>query len=295
MLLNGRRELLLDAAETIGPERSGIPGMDLNLDVQQVVLTTKQYDGATLGELRRTIAPQRRHGAFLTGVTRLDHALPVRDGTPINAGDTLQFTGRAADLNRFLPGIGFRIDPAIKMDVIAIATGIIIGMLIGTIEIPLGSIPLSLGTGGGCLLAGLAFGWLRGRNPRHGQYHPAAAQVVKELGLATFICAVGLSSGPQAVDLIARYGIALPIVGVLVTLIPASISLLVAWKLLKLPAPLALGAVAGQQCSTPAATAVQQAAGNTTPLMSYTVVYAMSNVVLPLLGPIVVAMTGALT
>jgi putative transport protein len=77
--------------------------------------------------------------------------------------------------------------------------------------------------------------------------------------------------------------------------IPASISLFVAWKIMKLPAPLALGAVAGQQCSTPAATAVQQAAGNTTPLMSYTIVYALSNVVLPLLGPIVVAMTGALT
>ncbi|GHJ43104.1 hypothetical protein Cs7R123_04460 [Catellatospora sp. TT07R-123] len=37
------------------------------------------------------------------------------------------------------------------------------------------------------------------------------------------------------------------------------------------------------RCSTPAATAVQQAAGNATPLMSYTIVYALSNVVLPLL------------
>ncbi|WP_433221300.1 aspartate-alanine antiporter [Dactylosporangium sp. CS-047395] len=295
ILINGRREQLLNAGDVIGPEQSGIAGTDLDLDIQQVVLTTKEYNGSTLGQLRHAIDPQRRRGAFLTGITRAEHHLPVQDGTPINAGDTLQFTGRRHDLDRFVPGIGFRIDPAVKMDVIFIATGIILGMLIGTIEIPLGSIPLSLGTGGGCLLAGLAFGWLRTRNPRHGQYHPAAAQVVKDLGLATFICAVGLSSGPQAIDLIARYGIALPIVGVLVTLIPASISLLIAWKVLHLPAPLTLGAVAGQQCSTPAATAVQQAAGNTTPLMSYTVVYAMSNVVLPLLGPIVVAMTGILT
>ncbi|WP_405485929.1 hypothetical protein [Nocardia sp. NBC_00511] len=41
-------------------------------------------------------------------------------------------------------------------------------------------------------------------------------------------------------------------------------------------------------------TAVQQVAGNATPLMSYTIVYALSNVALPLLGPIAVAMTSAL-
>ncbi len=103
-----------------------------------------------------------------------------------------------------------------------------------------------------------------------------------------------MSSGPTAVALIRQFGIALPITGILVTLVPATISLFIAWKVMKLEAPLALGAVAGQQCSTPAITAVQSAAGNTTPLMSYTVIYALSNVVLPLLGPIVVAMAHAL-
>jgi len=39
---------------------------------------------------------------------------------------------------------------------------------------------------------------------------------------------------------------------------------------------------------------LQNAAGNATPLMAYTIVYAFSNVVLPLLGPIVVAMAHAM-
>ncbi|WP_027346077.1 aspartate-alanine antiporter [Hamadaea tsunoensis] len=294
ILLNGRREYLLDGDTIVGPERAEIAGMDIDLDVQDVILTTKGYGGQTLGDIREAIPRDERHGVFLTKITRLDHVLPIQNGTQINEGDTLTFSGRKRDLNKFVPRVGFKIDPTVKMDVIFISIGIIVGMLIGKIEVPLGSIPLSLGTGGGCLLSGLAFGWLRARNPRYGQYHPAAAQVVKDLGLATFICAVGLSSGPEAVDLIKKYGISLPIAGILVTLIPATISLFVAWKLMKLPAPLTLGAVAGQQCSTPAATAVQQAAGNATPLMSYTIVYALSNVVLPLLGPIVVAMTGAL-
>ncbi|MBB5873263.1 aspartate-alanine antiporter [Allocatelliglobosispora scoriae] len=295
VLLHGRREQLIDGYSVIGPERAGIEGMNVDLDVQEVVLTAPGYGGKTLGDIRASIPQEERHGVFLSGISRMDHNLPVQNGTQINQGDTLRFTGAKRDLASFVPRVGFVIDPSVKMDVIFIAIGVILGMLIGKIEIPLGSIPLSLGTGGGCLLSGLLFGWLRARNPKHGQYHPAAAQVVKDLGLATFICAVGLSSGPQAVDLIKQYGFSLPIAGILVTLIPASISLFVGWKLMKLPAPLTLGAVAGQQCSTPAATAVQQAAGNTTPLMSYTIVYALSNVVLPLLGPIVVALTGAIS
>lgn len=294
ILINGRRDSMLDAARVVGPERSGVEGFDVDLDVQEVILTAPGYGGKTLGEMRAAIPEEDRHGVFLTGITRMDHNLPVQNGTQINSGDTLRFSGMKGDLNKFVPRVGFKIDPTVKMDIVFISIGIIVGMLIGKLTLTIGSVPLSLGTGGGCLLSGLLFGWLRARNPKRGQYHPAAAQVVKDLGLATFICAVGLSSGPEAVDLIKKYGISLPIAGILVTLIPATISLFVAWKLMKLPAPLTLGAVAGQQCSTPAVTAVQQAAGNSTPMMSYTIVYALSNVVLPLMGPIVVAMSGVL-
>jgi putative transport protein len=118
--------------------------------------------------------------------------------------------------------------------------------------------------------------------------------VVKDFGLATFIACVGLSSGPQAIALVQQYGVALPIAGILITLIPATVSFVIGWKLLKLEAPILLGCVAGQQCSTPAISAIQQAAGNSTPLIGYTIVYALSNVLLPLLGPIIVGLSGSL-
>ena len=294
VLLVGPREHLVGGDKKIGPEVAPPTGVDVDLETADVVLTAKAGSGRTIGELREAIPPEERHGVFLTGITRMDHALPVQPGTTINTGDTLHMSGTKRDLAGFVPRVGFRIDPGIKADLVFISVGIVLGMLIGKITLTLGSVPLSLGTGGGCLLAGLVFGWLRARRPTFGEYHPAAAQVVKDLGLATFICAVGLSSGPQAVDLIKKYGVSLAVAGLLVTLIPACVSMFVAWKLMKLPAPLALGSVAGQQCSTPAITAIQQAAGNTTPLMAYTIVYALSNVVLPLLGPVVVAMADAL-
>ncbi|MFI6519244.1 aspartate-alanine antiporter [Spirillospora sp. NPDC050679] len=293
--LYGPREALAGADARIGPEVGDAVGLDRDLDVADVQLSKGPLTGRTLREVRQEVSPADRRGVFLTRASRSDQDLPLQPGTTLNSGDVVRLTGDAGAVETAARKLGFRLDHSVKADIVYISIGVILGMLIGRIVLPLGDVPLSLGTGGGCLLTGLLFGWLHARHPRHGQYDPAAAGVIKDLGLATFICAVGLSSGPQAVKLIGHYGFALPAAGILMTLIPASISLLVAWKAMKLPAPLALGSIAGQQCSTPAITAIQQAAGNSTPMLAYTIVYALSNVVLPLLGPVAVALARALT
>lgn len=290
VLVVGRREDMVPAEGAIGTEI--VPGAALgtSLDIAQVVLDHRHVKATTLGELGQHLGT----GLYVTGLVREDKELPLRPNTPVQRGDTLKLTGAKADLAKTVPALGYRLDPSVKADIIYIALGVALGFLIGKGVVQLGTIPLTLGTGGGCLLSGLLFGWFRSKNPVIGQYAPAAADVIKTLGLSVFIAVVGLTSGPQAVSLVQKFGWGLPITGVLMTGIPACISLAVGWKLMKLPAPLVLGAITGQQCSTPGITAVQQVAGNTTPLMSYTIVYALSNVVLPLLGPVAVAMATTL-
>jgi AspT/YidE/YbjL antiporter-like protein len=126
-----------------------------------------------------------------------------------------------------------------------------------------------------------------------GNLPPAAAAVMKDLGLATFIAAVGLSAGPHAGPLLRQYGVLLPFAGIGMVLIPALISLYVGHRLLKIEPPILMGAIAGQQCSTPAISAVTGVAGNSVPLIGYTVTYAISSILLPLTGPIVVGLIGA--
>ncbi|MFC9898343.1 aspartate-alanine antiporter [Nocardia sp. NPDC127579] len=291
VLVVGPRTAMVPAEDAIGPEIVPGKALETTLERDQVVLDHRQDKATTLGDLERKLG----HRLYVTGVVREDKELPLRAGMPVQRGDTVQLTGAKADLAKVVPTLGYRLDPTVKADIVYISLGIALGFMIGKIVIPVGSIPLTLGTGGGCLLTGLLFGWFRSRNPKIGQYAPAAADVIKTLGLSVFIAVVGLTSGPQAVELVRKFGVGLPIAGVLMTGIPACLSLFVAWKVMKLPAPLALGAVTGQQCSTPGITAVQQVAGNATPLISYTIVYSLSNVCLPLLGPIAVAMTEALS
>ncbi len=294
VVMVGPRGELVHADDVVGPELAASDGLNMELEASDVFLTNGQYLPDTIEHLQDKIPRQTQHGVFITGLSRMDKDLPVQPGTQVHRGDTIKLTGAARDVDAFASRVGFKLNHAVKMDFVYISIGIVLGFLIGKLSVRFGSVSLSLGTGGGCLLAGLLFGWFRAKQPRIGQYDPAAASVIKDLGLSVFICAVGLSSGPEAVRLVEKYGASLPIAGVLMTLIPACISLFVAFKLLKLPAPLGLGSVAGQQCSTPAITAIQQAAGNSTPLISYTIVYALSNIALPILGPVVVAMVRAL-
>jgi putative transport protein len=194
-------------------------------------------------------------------------------------------------LDRATEYLGRTVPRSSVTDFVYLGLGAALGILIGQAAIIVGGVPVSLGTGGGCLLTGLVFGWYHAKRPTIGNYPPAAARFAKDLGLATFIAATGLSVGPQAAELIGQYGIVLPLAGIVTVLIPASISLWIGSKLLKIEAPILLGAIAGQQCSTPAGTAVVDKAGNSVPMLGYTVTYALSNVMLPVLGPIAVLIT----
>ncbi|OLF08064.1 aspartate-alanine antiporter [Actinophytocola xinjiangensis] len=291
VLVVGERAALVDAENVIGEEQAGGAGLDMELETRHVVVTRKDVEGRSIGDLRDNELA-RTHGVFLTGLSRTEQHLDLSRGTRLHRGDELTVTGATSDLDRVTTLAGYAVPRTITTDFVYLGLGVTIGMLIGQLSIRIGDVPLSLGTGGGALLAGLVFGWFRSRHQFIGNFPPAAAAMTKDLGLATFIAATGLTAGPQAGPLLAKYGVLLPFCGIGMVLVPALISLFVGRKLLKLEPPILIGAIAGQQCSTPAITAITNVAGNSVPLIGYTVTYAMSSILLPLTGPIVVGLIG---
>lgn len=290
-LLVGRREALIDAETRIGHEQTNGHGISLKLETREIVVTAKDLDHQTVGGVRKEKDTIR--GVYLTGLARTDQHLPVVDATELRRGDTLTAVGAGSDLDRFIKRTGYAVPRSLTTDFVYLGLGVTVGMLIGKLTLHLGSVPLSLGTGGGALLAGLVFGWFRSRHRIIGNLPPAAAAVMKDLGLATFIAAVGLSAAPHAGALLRQYGVLLPFAGIGMVLIPALLSLWIGHRFLKIEPPILIGAIAGQQCSTPAISAVTNTAGNAVPLIGYTVTYAISSILLPLTGPIVVGLIGA--
>ncbi|BAO88341.1 aspartate-alanine antiporter [Caballeronia cordobensis] len=290
VLVGGRREALVAAIPVIGEEVGGGGLPDVYVERVDVMLTRPELHGLTLAQARARAAPQEGRGVFVAAVTRLDSTIPALPGTQVHRGDVLTLVGNKEDVARGASKLGYIIRATQKTDFVFLGLGVLLGIAVGRLSVRAGGIDLTLGTGGGCLLAGLLFGWIRSRYPLVGSLPSAAAQILKDFGLCTFIAAVGLSAGADALRLIREFGIALPLAGIVITLGPALASLVIGRWLLKLDVPMLLGAIAGQQCSTPAISALVGVTGNATPVIGYTITYALSNVLLPLLGPLVVGL-----
>ncbi|WP_250518089.1 aspartate-alanine antiporter [Caballeronia sp. ATUFL_M1_KS5A] len=294
VVVGGRREALVEAIPAIGEEVFGNGVSDVYVERTDVMLTRRELRGLTLAQVRARAAPADAHGVFVAAVTRLDSTIPALAGTQVHRGDVLTLIGNKEDVARGAARLGYIIRATQKTDFVFLGLGVLLGIAVGRLSVHAGDIDLTLGTGGGCLLAGLLFGWIRSRYPLTGSLPSAAAQILKDFGLCTFIAAVGLSAGPDALRLVREYGIALPVAGIVITLVPALASLFIGRWLLKLDVPMLLGAIAGQQCSTPAISALVGVTGNATPMIGYTITYALSNVLLPLLGPVIVGLASKL-
>ncbi|MET8470582.1 aspartate-alanine antiporter [Streptomyces sp. NPDC006422] len=291
VLLVGRRSNVIDAGRLIGPETPGVPGLDSPLASREVSVTDKALDGRSIDELQKAYPEFHRDGVYVTDVTRGDQAMPATGDTTLQRGDVLTLVGARSGLNKLVARIGSVVKND-ATDFIYLGLGIAAGSLLGQVVVKFGDIPMSLGTGGGCLISGLLFGWFRSRSQTFGAFPPQAASTIKDMGLAVFIACTGLVSGPQAWPLIKEYGALLPFAGIAMVLIPATVSLFVGRKLLRIEKPLLIGAIAGQQCSTPAITAVTQVAQSSVPTLGYTITYALSNFLLPLTGPVLVGILG---
>ncbi|WP_172811990.1 hypothetical protein [Burkholderia sp. PAMC 28687] len=162
-------------------------------------------------------------------------------------------------------------------------------MLIGLIQFKLWSVPVSIGSGGGCLLSGLLFGWLRSVHPKFAALPIGASNFLRDFGLAVFVGIVGIAAGPQALVAIRQYGLTLLLLGVAVTLIPQIVTFFFSYFVLRIRNPIeALACVAGGRSANPAFAALLSKAGNATPVVSFTVTYAVANVFLTLWGPVIV-------
>lgn len=291
VLVVGRRANTIEAGRLIGPETPGVPGLDSPLATKQVSITRKSDDGKTIDQLQRENPEFLDDGVYVTDLTRADTDMPANGDTVVHRGDVLTLVGARSGLSKLVAKLGSVVKND-ATDFIYLGLGIAAGSLLGQVVVKFGDVPLSLGTGGGCLISGLLFGWFRSRSQTFGAFPPQAASTIKDMGLAVFIACTGLVSGPQAWPLLKEYGALLPFAGIAMVLVPATISLIVGRKLLKIEPPLLIGAIAGQQCSTPAITAVTQVAQSSMPMLGYTITYALSNFLLPLTGPVLVGVLG---
>jgi putative transport protein len=287
--ITGVAGVMESACTLLGREVPAANGLILVQENREIILTNRALNNREVGDIREHAKVEVRHGVFLTAVKRMGLDLPVLDKLELKRGDELHFTGSPSDLNRVQSRIGYKITAAAVTDFVFFGIGMLIGLLLGLIQFKIWGIPISIGSGGGCLLSGLFFGWLRNVHPSFAGLPIGASNFLRDFGLAVFVGIVGISAGPQALVAIQRYGLTLFFLGVAVTLIPQIITFFFSYYVLRIQNPIeALACVAGGRSANPAFAALLAKAGNATPVVSFTVTYAVANVFLTLWGPLIV-------
>jgi putative transport protein len=250
VLVVGRREVMVLAAGQIGDEVADTDGISVVMQTRQGVFTKKGMNHTTIAAVRTTVDRDLRHGIFIQGIKRADQPLPVLPETQLEHGDVITFYGSPQDTKRAVDAAGYELPYTNKTDFIYMGVGIVLGLLI---VVNVGGIPLTLGSGGGCLLAGLLFGWMRGKHPMYGVMPSAASQLLKDFGLAAFVAVVGLNSGLQAVVTVKQSGMTIFLLGVVVTLLPLLLTMLFGRYVLRYNnAALLAGALSGSRSANPA-------------------------------------------
>jgi putative transport protein len=290
ILLVGRRSGVVGLSRQLGPELESSEGMDVVVVTRDVAVTAADFVKRTVAEIRASTAADLRHGVYVVAVKRAGTALPLEAGTVIEPGDVATLYGTAEDVQRVARQVGSIIIPSDKTDFVFHGFGLVVGLLIGLLVVRLGDIPLTLGSGGGALLSGLAFGWYRSRNMTLGNMPTAASTLLRDLGLAGFVAVVGLQSGLQAVSTIADKGLSIFMIGVVVTLLPLLITMVFGRYVLRYDnTAIFAGALSGSRSANPAFGEILDKAGNSIPTTPFAITYALANVFLTLLGPLVVA------
>jgi putative transport protein len=290
VVLVGRREFALKAAESLGVEVDAPELLDITAEVLDVVVTEKAIAGKTLRELVEGNERDLR-GVYLRKLLRAGREMPFAPGTRLDRGDVLQIVGPKVAVERAARRIGYADRVTERTDMLIMGLGIVVGALVGALTISIGGVPLSLSTSGGALIAGLVCGWLRSVNATFGRIPGPALWVFNNVGLNTFIAVVGITAGPGFVAGLQANGLSLFLSGIVVTTVPFIVMLYVGKYLFKMHPGILLGACAGARTTTAALGAIEETAKSKVPALGYTVTYAVGNTLLIIWGVVIVLMT----
>lgn len=290
ILLVGRRAAVVALGASVGEELQGAEGMDVVMVRRDVAISNNQYLNRSVKDILDSLSQEFKHGVYAVALMRAGTPVPIAPATMVMPGDVVTLFGTPQDVQKAAQSVGPIIVPSDKTDFVFHGLGITVGLLIGLLVLRLGSIPITLGSGGGALLAGLLFGWWRSRKHTFGNMPTAASTLLRDLGLAGFVAMVGLQSGQQAVTTVMQQGLTLFLLGVVVTIVPLLIAMLFGKYVLRYDnVAVFAGSLSGARSANPAFGEILDKAGNSIPTAPFAITYALANVFLTLLGPLVIA------
>ncbi len=266
----GKKEALDKIELLIGsPTEEKIPLAE-NYKVNWILVTNRCVINKPLKVLNLTAY----YNATITRIRRSGIDITPDRNSSLRFGDKVVVASDEENIKKVMKLLGNEEKRLSETNFLPISLGILIGMIIGSINIPFfGLFDLSLGITGGVLTTAIILSNLGKTGPIIWSMSGTANQLLRKLGLLMFLATVGTHSGAHIVEAFTQYGWNLFFIGVTITIIPMVISLLYGKYILKINFAILLGVVAGSMTSTPGLAAVDSKTETDAPTIGYATVY----------------------
>lgn len=242
---------------------------------QRLIVTKPEINGKTFNDLHFSTI----YGVNVTRVTRNGMELFAARDLRLMVGDRLLVTGRKENIAQVRDLIGANIKHLDHPNVGAIFFGILAGVLLGQVPIPIPGIdiPVKLGLAGGPLVVAILIGAFGYRYKINSYTSTSANMLLREVGLILFLSSVGIQAGAKFLDTVLQGdGVHYIWMGFLITIIPILIMGVIGRLRLKLNYFTLMGLIAGSNTDPPALAFANSTAGNNAPAVGYSTVYPLS-------------------
>ena len=212
--------------------------------VKRIFVSNPDIAGQKLSALNL----DEQFSAIVTRIRRGDMDILASRDVVLELGDIVRFVTRRRDVEPLSVMFGDSYESLSRVNLFAFGAGLSIGLLLGmiTFEIP-GAFSLKLGFAVGPVLVALVLGALRRTGPVVWTLPYSANLTFQQFGLAIMLAGIGINSGDTFIATLGQgSGVSILLASLVISFVSAAITLIVGYKVVKMPFGILGGMVAHQ-------------------------------------------------
>jgi putative transport protein len=166
----------------------------------------------------------------------------------LELGDRVRVLAGRDRMSRVTAFFGDSYRAVSELDIVTFSLGLALGLLVGIVPIPLPGVTLKLGFAGGPLMVALVLGTIGRTGPLVWSLPYSVNMTLRQIGLVLFLAGIGTRAGYSFVTTLSQGGgLAIFAAGATITLVTAFLTLWIGYRVLKIPASILIGMLAGIQ------------------------------------------------